>query len=210
MATGDLVGWLNADEYYLPGALKAVGAFAAANPQADVIYADSVDVNEQGLVLRGRTGHAFRYPVLLYKGCVIPSDACFFRRRVFEEGFWVAVDYQTMMDFEFFVRLAHAGKRFMYLRRFVGMFRQHSHNMAQFPLEKRRNERLRIQAAWSAIKLPDRGYDTLANVFWAERILLKTLNGNYARERNALRFAGSETRWFRSAEGLRTCAALLA
>lgn len=210
MATGTLVGWLNADEYYLPGALRAVAECATANRSADVIYADSIDVDETGLIQGSGTAHTFHYPTLLYYGCFILSDATFFRRRLFEEGFLLDVDYRIVMDFEFFVRLAHAGKKFKYMKRFVGAFRQHGLNMASVHPEMRRRERLRTQDLYSSINLPDCGYDTLADVYRAGRILLKILNGNYARQLKVLRFAGSETRWFRGDEGGRICAAVLA
>jgi glycosyltransferase involved in cell wall biosynthesis len=42
LAKGELVGWLNADDYYLPGALEAIANAAAAHPEADVIYGDCV------------------------------------------------------------------------------------------------------------------------------------------------------------------------
>src|SRR4051794_26884301 len=37
MATGDLIGWLNADDVYEPGALAAVAAAAEASPEAEWI-----------------------------------------------------------------------------------------------------------------------------------------------------------------------------
>src|SRR5208283_3407905 len=41
-AQGELVGWLNADDYYLPGGLKAIAQAAAAHPEADVFHGDCV------------------------------------------------------------------------------------------------------------------------------------------------------------------------
>jgi len=35
-ATGDLMGWLNADDYYLPGGLDAIAHAAEKYPEADV------------------------------------------------------------------------------------------------------------------------------------------------------------------------------
>src|SRR5690242_7659236 len=35
LATGDVVGWLNADDFYLPGALAAAAAAFAADPRLD-------------------------------------------------------------------------------------------------------------------------------------------------------------------------------
>src|SRR5712692_3814278 len=41
-ATGDILAYLNCDEQYLPGALKAVHDFFAEHPAADAVAADIV------------------------------------------------------------------------------------------------------------------------------------------------------------------------
>src|SRR5208337_1473500 len=38
LAAGELVGWLNADDYYLPGGLQAIARAAQEHPEADIIY----------------------------------------------------------------------------------------------------------------------------------------------------------------------------
>jgi len=210
MSTGDLVGWLNADEYYLPGALHAVAEFAAAHPGADVIYGDSIDVDEEGRVRRCTTAHSFVYPLLLYYGCFIQTDATFFRRTLFEQRLLLDIDYRIVMDYEYFVRLARSNKRFHYIKRFLGAFRWHGSNMAFTHPERKRKERLLVQHTWSAMKMPDHGYDTLAQLARLYHVALKVLNGNYRSQLKALRSRGSETRWFQNDEGRKTCATLLA
>jgi glycosyltransferase involved in cell wall biosynthesis len=208
MATGDLVGWLNADEYYLPGAFHAVGRIAMENPGADILYGDSIFVDEEGRLQRAKTAHEFSFTILLYYGCFIPTDATFLRRHFIEKGFFIDTNYRVVMDFEYFVRCAASGKHFKYINRLLGTFRWQGSNLS-LQDEKRRKERLLVQRTWSKLKLPSRGYDALAEVGRLYRGVLKLLNGNYRAELKALQSVGSETRWFRNDEGGRTCAALL-
>jgi glycosyltransferase involved in cell wall biosynthesis len=209
MATGDIVGWLNADEYYLPGAFRAIAHAYEANPWVDVFYGDGISVDKQGRVLRTKPAHRFDYGILLYYGCFIGTMGTFFRQAIFEQDLFINIDYRVVMDFEYFVRLAIAGKAFGYIPSLIGAFRWTGTN-ASLQTQKRRQERLRVQRTLSRLKLPELGYDALSYVFRAKRILLKLMNGNYRRELQVvLRHAGKQTDWFRSEEGRTTCAALI-
>jgi len=208
MATGDIVGWLNADEYYLPGAFRAVAHAYEANPRVDVFYGDGISVDIQGRVLGGKPAHDFDYGILLYYGCFIGTMGTFFRRTIFEQELFIDIDYRVVMDFEYFVRLALAGKAFSYIPSLIGAFRWTGTN-ASLQTQKRRQERLRVQCTFSRLKLPDLGYDALSYLFRAKRIVLKLMNGNYMRELKIWRHVGQQTDWFQSEEGLATCAALI-
>jgi len=208
MASGDLVGWLNTDEYYLPGALQAVARCATDNPDADIFYGDSIFVDADGRLQRAKRSHEFNPHILLYYGCFIPTDATFFRRRLIDESFLLDTNYRVVMDFEYFARLAAAGKRFKYIKRILGSFRWHGSNLS-LQGSRRRSERLQVQRAWSGLTLPDRGYDLLAGLCRLHRGALKLLNGNIGSELESLRWAGLDTRWFEESEGCKTCDALL-
>src|SRR5438876_10608402 len=208
MATGDIVGWLNADEYYLPGAFRAVAYASEANPRVDVFYGDGISVDIQGRVLGMKPAHDFDYRILLYYGCFIGTVGTFFRRSIFEPDLFINIDYKVVMDFEYFVRLALAAKSFSYVPSLVGAFRWTGAN-ASLQGQRRRQERLRVQRTLSEHKLPDIGYDCLSYVFRAKRVLLKLVNGNYRRELKIWRHAGEQTAWFRSEEGHKTCVVLL-
>ena len=208
MATGDIVGWLNADEYYLPGAFRAIAHAYEANPRVDVFYGDGIFVDIQGRVLRTKPAHHFDYGILLYYGCFIATMSTFFRRAIFEQDLFIDIDYRIVMDFEYFVRLAKAGKQFGYTPSLIGAFRWTGTN-ANLQTKKRRQERLRVQRTLSRLKLPDLGYDALSYVFLAKRITLKLMNGNYRREMRILAHAGKQTDWFRSEEARKTCAVLI-
>lgn len=208
MARGDLVGWLNADEYYMPGALDSIARTAAEFPAADFYYGDCLFVDPEGRLQRAKTAHDFDYRVLLYYGCFIITAATFFRRELIQDGFLLDTDYRVVMDFEYFVRSAAAGKRFQYINRLLGAFRWRQNNVS-LQHDRRRLERIRTQHRWSAWKAPDQVYDMLAKFYQGKRAVLKVFNGGYPKEWRILREAARDTNWFRSEEGFDTCQRLL-
>ena len=147
-ASGDLVGWLNADDYYLPGGLQAIADAAEMHPEADVIYGDCVFVDSAGKIVRSKVEHDFDPAILMYFGCYIPSTSTFIRRRVIDSGLLLDCDYRVCMDFEYFARLAHAGCKFHYVPRFIAAFRWHGCNVSLKQVDRRAQERRQVQRSF--------------------------------------------------------------
>jgi glycosyltransferase involved in cell wall biosynthesis len=203
-ARGQVVGWLNADDYYLPGGLAAIARAAQENPQADVIYGDCVFVDSAGRIVRSKLEHRFDYDILLYFGCYIPSTATFFRRRVIEAGHLLDCTHRVCMDFEYFVRLADLGYRFHYVPRCVAAFRWHDNNISLQRSSLRREERLQVQRRFGRWQ-SELCLDTLAQLHRGKRFLRKIVEGTAFREINLQRMYGHDTRWLHGTAGLRTC-----
>ncbi|HUI84624.1 MAG TPA: glycosyltransferase family 2 protein [Candidatus Binatia bacterium] len=207
-AGGDLVGWLNADDYYLPGGLAAIAQAAREHPQADIIHGDCVFVDSTGRIVRSKVEHDFDRSVLLYFGCYIPSTSTFFRRRIIESGLLLDCDYRVCMDFEYFARLAHAGFAFHYVPRFIAAFRWHGHNTSIRQMARRAEERRQVQRRFGKSGCSDSTLHLLAQVHRAKRLLRKALNGNLAREIRVRRMLGCDTRWLDGEAGGETCKVL--
>lgn len=125
-AKGDIVGWLNSDDRYLPGCFAAVTRAFAAHPEADVIYGDYNWIDERGRLFRIRREIEFSHFVLLYHRVLyIPTTATFFRRRIFEEGNLLNENLHFAMDYEFFLRLASRGYGFRHIPVVLADFRFH-------------------------------------------------------------------------------------
>lgn len=52
IASGDIVGWLNADDCYYPGALTAIGEAFLRHPDSGVIYGSGAKVDVHGAVVK--------------------------------------------------------------------------------------------------------------------------------------------------------------
>lgn len=117
-ATGEVLCWLNSDDMFpSPDTLKKVADAFAANPDADIIYGGVDFVDEEGAFLR--KGFVNKNSETLLKsfhqqvGIVQPG--VFWRRRVFDELGGPSEDYNYCMDYEYWVRMADAGFKWVYI-----------------------------------------------------------------------------------------------
>lgn len=199
MASGNLVGWLNADDYYLPDGLQAIARAAEQHPEADVFYGDCIFVDPFGRIVRSKVEHDFDPQVLLYFGCYIPSTSTFFRRRLIERGLLLDCDYRVAMDFEFFARLARLGCCFHYVPRFIAAFRWHEDNISLRNTDRRDQERRLVQAAFGC-EQPAWKLEGLRYWARARRLFHKVTTGNIVREIRIRQRTGFDTRWVRASE----------
>lgn len=125
-ATGEFVGWLNADDRYLPGCFDSVVKTFRERPESDILYGDFRWIDEKGSLIKLRREidfdlFTFKYLHVTY----IPSTATFLKRKVFENKNFLDTDYKLANDFELFLRLALKGYKFTHLHSFLADFRWH-------------------------------------------------------------------------------------
>jgi len=145
MARGDVVAWLNTDDYYLPGALDLVAEAFDNNPGVDVLYGEAQFVDAKGRLIRVKRDHAFDREILLYYGCYIMSTSTFIRKRVIDSGEFLDPTFRVTMDFEYYARLSGLGYRFGFLPRPLAAFRWHESNVSSLNSATRLTERRRVQ-----------------------------------------------------------------
>lgn len=121
---GEICGYLNSDDRLLPGALEAVAEAFAADPAADVVYGDAWFVDASGRRTRPYPMVDYDFAVLV-EHCFICQPAAFWRRRVHERHGWFDPAFDTTFDYEFWLRLATRGARFVRLRRELAESREH-------------------------------------------------------------------------------------
>lgn len=104
-ATGDILAYLNCDEQYLPGGLKAVHDFFAANPQVEVALAGTIVTDGDGNYVCHRhqlvphpLGVWYRFPIL--------TSGIFIRRKVIHErGIFFDTKWRDLGDFHWVLAL---------------------------------------------------------------------------------------------------------
>ena len=176
-ATGDIVAWLNADEYYLPGKLTLVAAHFAKHPEADFVYGEPLFVKEDCTPIRVKRAHRFSFFVLAAHLTFIASCCAFWRRRVLDAGHYLDPSFRVNMDGEYYCRLAKAGYRFRFLPQTIAAFAWHDGNVSRAQRERRAEERRMIQRqylrlpAW-LLKREDAVYRFLSHIGWRWRHFL--------------------------------------
>lgn len=124
LAQGELIGWLNSDDVYVPrDAIASVVETFVAHPQANVVYGNVLEIDEQDRIQRLRRNIPKAYRRLLIAFNFISQPAVFWRRAVLRETA-LNQDLNYVMDYDLWLRLRERGD-FCHLDRFIAGVRYH-------------------------------------------------------------------------------------
>jgi glycosyltransferase involved in cell wall biosynthesis len=126
MARGELIGYQNADDrYVVPNAVSTLVRHFIDHPELDVVYGNFRFIDEAGKPRGEVRGRDFNIDALRRYNCVPPHSALVRRSVVTEEGYWLDPTLRLPGDWDWFLRLALAGKRFAHLGMVLSEFRRH-------------------------------------------------------------------------------------
>jgi len=103
---GEIITWLNSDDTYLPGAVKAGVDYLLAHPETGIVFADSMFTEADGTYLeRTRPLPAFDYTKFV-ENCENPisQPSSFIRRTVIEKAGELDATFYYFMDWDFWLR----------------------------------------------------------------------------------------------------------
>ncbi len=104
-AKGDIVAWLNSDDFYEPGTLQKVADYFTAHPEIDFIYGDMNFVDRNGNNPRACDYLSdFSLPRLL-KYCYICQPSVFFRRSVIDRVGLLNTKYTYAFDYDYWLAI---------------------------------------------------------------------------------------------------------
>jgi glycosyltransferase involved in cell wall biosynthesis len=145
LATGDIIGWLNADDLYLSQCFDKITSSLANSPQSDIAYGDYRWINEAGEIMQWRKELDFDFFLLKYLHVLyIPSTSTFFRRRIFEDQNFLDISLKYSMDYEFFLRLAQKQYKFIHVDSYLADFRWHQESKSSLSYQKQQEEKKMI------------------------------------------------------------------
>ncbi|MES2267292.1 MAG: glycosyltransferase family 2 protein [Bacteroidota bacterium] len=106
LATGDVVGILNADDFFAGTQILTVVAEAFKNNTADIVYGDLNYVKPNGVVSRKWVSGEYKKG-MFNLGWMPPHPTFYCRRELFEKFGNYSLDYGTAADFELMLRFIH-------------------------------------------------------------------------------------------------------
>ncbi len=111
LATGDIIGWLNSDDVYLPNALETVVRYFAREPQmmwafgkCKIIDKADREIRKWITAYKNLRLRNYNYNKLLEEN-FISQPATFWRRKVMQEVGYLDENHHLVMDYEYWLRL---------------------------------------------------------------------------------------------------------
>jgi glycosyltransferase involved in cell wall biosynthesis len=153
--TGEIIGWLNADDHYTKNTFKHIKS-KLINPEIDAVYGNYFFINKNNQITKKMI--VSKPSKFLSKFiCFIPSTTFFFKRKIIENNIFIDKDFYITMDKEFFANIFHRNYNIHKIDKFLAKFRWHDTNKSidTFKIKKiRYEEGLIIYNRYSKIKLP--------------------------------------------------------
>ena len=127
LAQGDLIGWLNSDDFYLSNCFRYVADAFQAKPRPDVVYGDYIWIDEVNGTYQVRREIAFSRFVLFHNHVpfILSSGGFFVGRQIIDDGHLLDSSYHYAMDYEYYLRLFRRGYHFCHSPNLMGALRLH-------------------------------------------------------------------------------------
>lgn len=129
-ASGQVFGFLNADDALMPGSLSAVTKAFRQHPEADVVSAHGWLVDKTGKPMRPKYSHHFGAWRYLHRGAYLLQQSTFFRAEAFRKVGGFNPANKTCWDGELWLDMALAGCRFQLLHDYWSYFRVYKESIS--------------------------------------------------------------------------------
>jgi hypothetical protein len=195
------LGWLNADEQYLPGTLARAAAVLTERPGVGAVFGDYLLLDREGGLAAARREIPARRWYLRHGVNYILSCATFFRREVWEELGGLSRDYARLADKEFYLRALDRGVRFLHVPEYWGVYGLTGANLSTDELGQTEPERLRRQVgayrSATARRIPRacRCVEKYIQGCYGRRQIAVSLFGDDGERRAAVAVVGTRWRW---------------
>ena len=110
-ASGDLIGWQNSDDLYLPGFFHTVAESWAAHRLAQLFISNIYRINEDDNIVGESRFPPFSVSHLIYLDWNLSSQAVFLRRQLVDQVGPLREDIQIGFDWDWFIRVGKAVKK---------------------------------------------------------------------------------------------------
>jgi glycosyltransferase involved in cell wall biosynthesis len=130
MARGEIIGYLNCDEQYLPGTLAKVKSFFDNHPKVDIFFGSFLVVAPDGALISFRKAYSPRWRYILSSYLYTFSCAMFFRKSLTDEGLLFDSAFKAVADADFVVRALRKGHEAGTTKQYLSVFAFSGSNMS--------------------------------------------------------------------------------
>lgn len=128
-ATGSLLGYLNADDLYLPGCFEGAVNAAMRFPRAAAVYGDGYKANFEGKIVRRVVSTSFSPRKYVYGGCLVLQQSTFYRAEAFRAVGGFNFQNKTSWDAEILLDMTLRKLQVVHVPGYWAIFRIHSESI---------------------------------------------------------------------------------
>lgn len=157
MAGGDVIGWLNSDDLYMPGTLQSVKNFFDNHPEFGWVYGHCMMIDENGREVRrwisaykAMKAKKFSYDRLLVEN-FISQPAVFFRKEFLEKAGPIDISLKSAMDYDLWLRMARISPPGI-IPETLAAFRVHGRSISARGFRQQFDEQYRIHLRYDQRK----------------------------------------------------------
>lgn len=129
-ATGDIFGFINADDELLPGALQTVANYFDRHPQIDVVSGSGYIIDNAGMIIKRIMPTRYSKRLAAYGAVTFFQQGTFFRRSAFYATQGFNTSNRTCWDGELLLDMAINGCKFGVLYQNIATFRIHDSSIS--------------------------------------------------------------------------------
>ena len=139
LATGEILAFLNSDDYYQPGTLAQIACKINAARNRYVVMGDTNQVNAQGKLLRlwqvrtpSLNSLLFQYRLCRIRGIIVMPNqpSVFWHRHVQEKLGYFREDLKYGFDYEYWLRMLAKGFKFHNVHEVYSNYRFHQQSLS--------------------------------------------------------------------------------
>jgi len=129
-ATGDIYAYMNADDAFLPGAIKEAVAAFERHQNADIVVGHGFIVDKAGAVIRRFRSAPFTPWRFAHGAAVVMQQSTFFRASAYKATNGFNIDNRTSWDAELLLDMGLAGARVKIVDRNWSLFTIHEDSIS--------------------------------------------------------------------------------
>ena len=134
-ATGEIVAWMNSDDYYAKGAFQCIAQVFVDHEKPLLLYGDCNEVNEDGVLTKHYSSPYEGVNSLVIQKGFIPQPASFFHKQLIEEVGYLDESLRYAMDCDLWIKIAQSHD-VLHIKQTLANFRIHSASKTEMDLPK--------------------------------------------------------------------------
>ena len=142
-AKGEILGYINSDDFYLKNTLKKVSNVFKSNPSLNLIFGNAHVIDDQNYKIKDFISKKFSHQRFRLNQQLICQQATFFKKNIYDKTSGFNPVNKRSWDFELFVDMVKKGATYKKIDYYLACFRVYSDSITSNGTLENRKENLK-------------------------------------------------------------------